>query len=195
MDGQPIPSQGCRLEFAVTRLVVDGHQAAAHRSPAPRRSRLLGGARDPPVRGQRLREPAPRGGSRPRQNPQADVSQASIMRSRGPQARPYSSRVDGGSSPIEGTSSQSYATGGIARRTAAVGMARPPSRAATGPDSTAGARGGCRITRASSRAVADGWTGPSGASIEATYASNASTSAGSRASGTPNSRAIGSVSA
>ena len=51
------------------------------------------------------------------------------------------------------------------------------------------------MNAASSRAVAVGWTGPSGASIPSRYASNASRSAGSNPSGTPKARPIGRVSA
>ena len=57
-----------------------------------------------------------------------------------------------------------------------------------------GASGGRRTTAASSRATGETRTGPSGASIAATYRSNASMSAGNSASGTPNARPIGRVS-
>ena len=51
------------------------------------------------------------------------------------------------------------------------------------------------MTPASSRAIGETRTGPSGASMAATYRSNAATSGGNSASGTPNARPIGRVSA
>ena len=79
------------------------------RSPTGQRARAYGDGRDPRASAaSACGNQRHAGGSRWRQNPQAVISQALDRRARaGPSARPYSSRVDAGSRPIEGTSSQS----------------------------------------------------------------------------------------
>ena len=109
---------------------------------------------------------------------QPATSQAETSRSRGPHTSPYSSRTDAGNSPTDGHSVHAYVAGG-----------RWASHGAIG------ANGGRSTAAASSRATADTRTGPDGPSIAATYASKASRSAGSTASGIPNARPIGRVSA
>ena len=94
---------------------------------------------------------------------------------------PNASASPGGSRPTAGHKVQSTRRPGTASMTAPIGPAiEAGSTAATGP------RGGWRIASASARAVGVGWTGPSGASIAATYASKAAMSAGTRSAGTPN---------
>ena len=142
----------------------DRCRVAPPRCADPRRAPSASG-------GTRRAGPAARRASQPR------ATRSPAARGR-PTRSPYSSRTDGGSRPTDGHSVQAYAAGGDSRRSAR--QQRRERRPQHDPRQLAGDR------RDADRAVRAEHLGE--------YASNASRSAGSRPSGTPNARPIGRVS-